>query len=139
MLIDYIIILIYLNFIFILGFILFYLSWFFSNKILGRRRFSIYECGFRSFGGNYKPITIQYYILALIFLLFDIELLYLFPWIITINKCIFQISFLSFWIFSFLLLIGYLYEILKGSLKWYDNASQNTLKKKIKKLRYINK
>jgi NADH-quinone oxidoreductase subunit A len=45
---------------------------------LGRRKFAIYECGFRATGGSHKPYVAQYYIIALMFLLFDIELLYLF-------------------------------------------------------------
>ena len=76
---TYIIIIYYLLVASIIGFILFYISWFFNDKILGRRRFNIYECGFRSLSGSTKPYVAQYYIIALLFLLFDIELLYLFP------------------------------------------------------------
>lgn len=118
---------------------MFYLSWFFGTKILGRRRFAIYECGFRALSGNYKPFTAQYYILALIFLLFDIELLFMFPWLVTLKFNIIQKSFIIIWIFSFFLIISYLYEILKGSLRWYDGFQQISLKKKLANFRSINK
>lgn len=121
-----------------MGFILFYASWLLGPRLLGRRRFIIYECGFRSTGGNHKPFVAQYYILALMFLLFDIELLYLFPWLIILKSFILQKSFLIIWCFSFLLFISYLYEIFKGSLRWYEGFSQTSLKKRLQQLRYNN-
>ena len=138
MFIEYLLILSYLIIVCLLGFILFYISWFFSTTILGRRRFAIYECGFRAFSGNYKPFTAQYYIIALIFLLFDIELLYMFPWLLTLKYNILQKSFFILWVFSFFLIISYLYEILKGSLKWYDGSNQIALKRKLNQYRSIN-
>ena len=136
---EYLYFLVYLLIVSILGTILFYLSWFFGSTILGRRRFAIYECGFRSLAGNYKPYASQYYILGLIFLLFDIEILYLFPFILTFNSSLVLKSFVIVWIFSFFLIISYIYEILKGSLKWYDGFNQIALKKKLTQYRYINK
>lgn len=132
-------ILVYLLIASVLGLILFYLSWFFGTRLLGRRRFAIYECGFRSLSGNYKPFTAQYYIIALIFLLFDIELLYMFPFLLILKTSLIQKSFFILWLFSFFLIISYLYEILKGSLKWYDGFNQISLKKKLTQYRYINK
>jgi NADH:ubiquinone oxidoreductase subunit 3 (subunit A) len=71
------------------------------------------------------------------FLLFDIELLYLFA--IVLKNFILEKVFWIIWIFSFLLIISYLYEILKGSLKWYDGFAQQALKKNLSLLRYFNK
>lgn len=133
--------LLFINYILIvgsLGSILFYISWFFNTSMFGRRRFAIYECGFRSLGGSYKPFTAQYYILALMFLLFDIELLFLFPWIGSLSFYFMVKSFVLVWIFSSFLIISYFYEILKGSLNWYDGNSQLTLKKKILHYRLLN-
>ncbi len=139
MIIEYVPLLIYIVICGLGGLILFYLSWFFNNKVLGRRRFTIYECGFRSLGGNMKPFTAGYYIICLLFLLFDIEFLYLYPFLFTLKSNILQKSFICIWIFSILLIVSYLYEILKGSLKWYDGSQYSNLKKKIKQLRFINR
>ena len=122
----------------LLGSILFFISWFFGVILWGRRRFSIYECGFRSLSGNYKPFSVQYYILALIFLLFDIELLYMFPWLLIVKTTVLQQAFFIIWLFSFFLLISYLYEIIKGSLRWYDGFHQGAVKKRVRIFRSIN-
>ena len=129
--IEYILLICYLFCVLLLGIFLFAISWVFSKGTLGRRRFAIYECGFRALGGSYKPFTVQYFMLAFLFLLFDIELLFIFPWL-GVYSGIFTIkSFIVIWFFSLLLVLGFLYEISKGSLGWYSGTLQNLLKKKI--------
>lgn len=78
---------------------------------------SSYECGFQSFTENISNFNIQYYIIAIIFLIFDLEIMFLLPWISALS----YVSYLSlFAIFYFFILLGisFVYEWKKGSLEW---------------------
>ena len=77
-----------------------------------------YECGFKPFAFAYYPFDIQFYRVGILFLLFDVEILYFFPWVlnfyeITNSGHFIMLSFIS------LLVIGFLYEITSGALVWY--------------------
>nr|BCM23385.1 NADH dehydrogenase subunit 3 [Placozoa sp. H11 HM-2017] len=78
---------------------------------------SIYECGFDPFGKIRTPFTIKFVLVGILFMIFDIEISFLFPWSIVFN----QLNLFSFWIvFTFLVIlaIGLAYEWIKGGLEW---------------------
>ena len=78
---------------------------------------SPYECGFSPLGDSRQKFSIQFYLVAILFIVFDIEILFLYPFAVTL----YQISTFGFWvaiIFLVLLTIGFVYEWGKGALKY---------------------
>lgn len=76
-----------------------------------------YECGFIPFENARLPFDVRYYLVAILFILFDLETAFLFPWGIMLR----QIGWFGFWsmaIFIGILLIGFIYEWKKGALDW---------------------
>lgn len=114
---QYIILLSFLVFGLILGFIIILLSYFIAVQNPDSEKVSAYECGFEPFEDARNRFDVRFYIVAILFLIFDIEILYLFPWVVSLNV----IGFEGFWImiiFLILLTIGFVYEIFKGALDW---------------------
>jgi len=89
----------------------FTISNFYFEKTIG------YECGFDPFSEAREPFNIKFYLISIIFLIFDVETLYFFPWIISINY-INIIGFYIMYIFFIILSFGYLYEYKKNILEW---------------------
>ena len=76
-----------------------------------------YECGMTTIGSSFRRIPIKYYIIAMLFLLFDIEVAFLYPWAVVFKELkIF--AFISMAVFIGILLIAYLYIWKKGALEW---------------------
>jgi len=78
---------------------------------------SIYECGFKEFDDARMKFDIRFYLVAILFIIFDLEIAFLFPWAVVLNKIGFM-GFLSMIIFLVLLLLGFLYEWARGALEW---------------------
>jgi len=78
---------------------------------------SPYECGFNAFETARVPFDIQFYLVSLLFIIFDLEVAFLFPWAITLNK-VGLFGFWSVFLFLFVLTIGFIYEWRKGALEW---------------------
>jgi NADH:ubiquinone oxidoreductase subunit 3 (subunit A) len=76
-----------------------------------------YECGVPTVGRTWLQLNVGYYLFALIFLIFDVELVFLYPWA-TVVKEIGWMAFLDIIIFFFILFLGFLYAHKKGALKW---------------------
>ncbi|MBI2966435.1 MAG: NADH-quinone oxidoreductase subunit A [Bacteroidetes bacterium] len=76
-----------------------------------------YECGIQTIGTSKIQFKIGYYLFALIFLLFDVELIFLYPWAVAI-KDFGVIAFIEMFIFLVILLLGLVYAWKKGALKW---------------------
>lgn len=76
-----------------------------------------YECGVETIGTTWVQFSVGYYLFALIFLIFDVELVFLFPWAVA-AKAAGWIAFTEIVIFLFILFIGLLYAHKKGALKW---------------------
>ena len=76
-----------------------------------------YECGIPSKDSPWTQFNIGYYLFALLFLLFDVELIYLYPWAVVAKKAG-AAAFLEIFIFLFILFMGFLYAHKKGALKW---------------------
>jgi NADH-quinone oxidoreductase subunit A len=114
---QYIYIFYYIVFSFGLCFVLFLLAFILSPKEITFEKTSPYECGFEPFGDGHLIFNIQFFIVGILFMLFDLELAYLFPWMANIGN----LNYFSFFIvvfFLILLTIGLIYEWKKGALNW---------------------
>jgi len=78
---------------------------------------SPYECGFPPFENARIPFDIRYYMVAILFIIFDLETAFMFPWAVVLDK-IGWFGFLSMAVFLTLLIIGFMYEWKKGALEW---------------------
>ena len=80
-------------------------------------KLSAYECGFDAFDDSRMEFDVRFYLVAILFIIFDLEIAFLFPWAITLGK----IGVFGFWsmiIFLAVLTIGFIYEWKKGALEW---------------------
>ena len=92
------------------------------GKLLGPSRpdpekLSAYECGFEAFGDARMQVDIRYYLVAILFILFALEIAFLFPWAVSLGTIGF-IGFMSMMVFLGILVIGFIYEWGKGALDW---------------------
>ena len=76
-----------------------------------------YECGVETVGQSWIQFNVGYYLFALIFLIFDVELVFLYPWAVVV-KSVGMVALLEIVIFLFILFLGFLYAHKKGALKW---------------------
>jgi len=76
-----------------------------------------YECGIPTIGKTWVQMNVGYYLFALIFLIFDVELIFIFPWAV-VAKSVGWIALVEIIIFFFILFMGFLYAHKKGALKW---------------------
>ena len=97
------------------GFIL--LNYILSPKKPDPEKLSAYECGFDPFEDSRMEFDIRFYLVAILFIIFDLEIAFLFPWAITLGKIGFM-GFMSMMIFLSILTIGFIYEWKKGALDW---------------------
>jgi NADH-quinone oxidoreductase subunit A len=80
-------------------------------------KLSAYECGFESYGDARSKFDVRFYLVAILFIIFDLEVAFLFPWAITLG----DIGLFGFWsmmIFLGVLTVGFIYEWKKGALEW---------------------
>jgi len=80
-------------------------------------KLSPYECGFEAFEDARMKFDVRYYLVAILFILFDLEIAFLFPWAAVINDIGFA-GFLSMMVFLAILTVGFVYEWMKGALEW---------------------
>lgn len=93
-----------------------------ASYLLGQRKQTLikqapFECGMASYGSSFTRIPIKYYIIAMLFLLFDIEIVLLYPWAV-IFKELKMYGFVSMLVFIGILIIAYVYIWKKGALEW---------------------
>ena len=78
---------------------------------------SVYECGFDPFGSSRVPFSVKFFLVGILFLIFDLEISFLFPWCVVLS----QIRLLGIWVmylFLIILTIGLIYEWVRGGLEW---------------------
>jgi len=80
-------------------------------------KLSAYECGFSAFEDARMKFDVRYYLVAILFILFDLEIAFLFPWAIVLKE-IGTFGFVSMMIFLAILVVGFIYEWMKGALEW---------------------
>ena len=98
-----------------IGFIV--LNFLFSPKNPDPEKLSAYECGFEAFGHSRMKFDVRFYLVAILFIIFDLEVAFLFPWAISLGS-IGVFGFWSMMIFLLILTIGFIYEWKKGALEW---------------------
>jgi NADH-quinone oxidoreductase subunit A len=88
-----------------------------SPKKPDPEKLSAYECGFEPFEDSRMEFDVRFYLVAILFIIFDLEIAFLFPWAISLGN-IGLLGFSSMMIFLFILTIGFIYEWKKGALDW---------------------
>lgn len=78
---------------------------------------SPYECGFEAFEDSRMKFDVRFYLVAILFIIFDLEIAFLFPWAVALNE-IGMFGFMAMVIFLAILVIGFIYEWKKGALEW---------------------
>jgi NADH-quinone oxidoreductase subunit A len=82
-----------------------------------KAKLSAYECGFEPFGDARLPFDVRFYLVAILFIIFDLETAFLFPWAVVLRK-IGWFGFVAMAIFLSVLIVGFIYEWKKGALEW---------------------
>tara|TARA_A100001388_G_scaffold249998_1_gene211038 strand:- start:68 stop:436 length:369 start_codon:yes stop_codon:yes gene_type:complete len=98
-----------------IGFIV--LNFIFSPKNPDPEKLSAYECGFEPFNDSRMEFDVRFYLVAILFIIFDLEIAFLFPWAISLGT-IGLYGYISMLVFLFILTIGFIYEWKKGALDW---------------------
>jgi len=80
-------------------------------------KLSPYECGFEAFEDARMKFDVRYYLVAILFIIFDLEIAFLFPWAVVLND-IGMFGYIAMAIFLGILVIGFIYEWKKGALEW---------------------
>ena len=88
-----------------------------SPKNPDPEKLSAYECGFEAFGDSRVKFDVKFYLVAILFIIFDLEIAFLFPWAISLGD-IGLLGFFSMIAFLSILTIGFIYEWKKGALEW---------------------
>lgn len=114
---EYLGIFIYLCFAIVLSLIIVILSYFLVTQSPETEKLSTYECGFEAYGDTRSQFNVRFYIIAILFILFDIEIIFLAPWCVSIS----QLNLLGFWsMIEFLveLGVGFIYAWCVGAIEW---------------------
>ncbi len=88
-----------------------------SPKNPDPEKLSSYECGFEPFNDSRMEFDVRFYLVAILFIIFDLEIAFLFPWAVSLGN-IGALGFWSMMIFLAILTIGFIYEWKKGALEW---------------------
>ncbi|MGE0474511.1 MAG: NADH-quinone oxidoreductase subunit A [Nitrospirales bacterium] len=92
-------------------------SYFVQPKYPEPEKLSVYECGSEPFSDSRMPFPVRYYVIAMLFVIFDIEVIFLYPWAITFQQ-LGIIGFIEMMIFIGLFVVAYVYAWRKGALEW---------------------
>ncbi len=114
---EYFFIFIFLVVSLFLSILIFAISYFFSSSLVEKEKISAYECGFNPFDDARNQFDVRFYLVSILFIIFDLEVSFLFPWAVTLS----HLTLFAFWtmfLFLFLLTLGFIYEWKKGALEW---------------------
>lgn len=121
MILDYIPILLVLAVSIIFGVVLVWTSTLIGPQRPNREKTSTYESGMKPVGTTNQRISIKYYLVAMFFIIFDLEVIFVYPWAVQFRELFGEIGisvFISMLIFLIVLELGYLYAYKKGGFKW---------------------
>ena len=116
-LLDYIPIIIFLGIAIGMASLIMIASWIVAKHNPDEEKLSPYECGFDAFEDTRSQFDVRFYLVAILFIIFDLEVAFLFPWAVSLGS----IGLLGFWsmmVFLGVLTIGFIYEWKKGALEW---------------------
>lgn len=114
---EYLNIFIFLGVAIVISCAIFMFSSFLIPKKEDQEKISAYECGFNPFDDARATFDIRFYLVAILFLIFDLEISFLFPWSVSLST-ISSYGFWSMMVFLLILTIGFVYEWYKGALEW---------------------
>ena len=114
---DYLTIIIFLIIALVLSFGFVLINFLLSPKKPDPEKLSAYECGFEPFEDSRMEFDVRFYLVAILFIIFDLEIAFLFPWAISLGN-IGLLGLCSMMIFLFILTVGFVYEWKKGALDW---------------------
>jgi NADH-quinone oxidoreductase subunit A len=117
LLLEYLPILIFLGIAAVVAAVCIVGSWLVAHQKPDREKISAYECGFDPFEDARVKFDVRYYLVAILFIIFDLEVAFLFPWAVSFGK----IGLYGFWsmvLFLAVLTVGFIYEWRKGALEW---------------------
>ena len=117
LLLDYLPILIFLGIAVALGLIIMIATYVLARQRPDTEKLSAYECGFEPFEDARGRFDVRFYLVAILFIIFDLEVAFLFPWAVSLGN----IGLFGFWsmmIFLGVLTIGFIYEWKKGAFEW---------------------
>ena len=92
-------------------------SWIIGKQLPDSEKLSPYECGFEPFEDARIQFDVRFYLVAILFIIFDLEIAFLFPWAISLGS-LGSLGFWSMMIFLAILTVGFIYEWKKGALEW---------------------
>ena len=116
-LLDYIPIIIFLGIAIGMALLIMIASWIVAKQNPDDQKLSPYECGFDAFEDTRSQFDVRFYLVAILFIIFDLEVAFLFPWAVSLGN----IGLYGFWsmmFFLFILTVGFVYEWKKGALDW---------------------
>ena len=99
------------------GLLLLALGWILGPRRPDSEKASPYECGFEPFEDSRTKFDVRYYLVAILFIIFDLEIAFLFPWAVSLDS-IGGFGLLSMAVFLGVLVVGFVYEWRKGALEW---------------------
>ena len=117
MLAEYLPILIFLAVAGALGGLLVALGFVFGPRRPDAQKLSPYECGFEAFEDSRMKFDVRYYLVAILFIVFDLEIAFLFPWAVALDT-IGVVGLAAMGVFLLVLVVGFVYEWKKGALEW---------------------
>lgn len=117
MLLEYGYLLIYVVLSMLLSVVIVLLSMLLVLRKTDIEKVSAYECGFHPFQDTRMKFDVRFYLVAILFIIFDLEITYLFPWGIVLGN-IGKLGYYSMWVFIMILVVGFYYEWNKGALEW---------------------
>ncbi|MBT8086390.1 MAG: NADH-quinone oxidoreductase subunit A [Gammaproteobacteria bacterium] len=117
MLQEYLPILIFLAVATGLGTVLLVLGFLIGQGTKDEEKLSPYECGFEAFDDSRMKFDVRYYLVAILFIIFDLEIAFLFPWAVSLDV-VGKFGLLSMALFLAILVVGFIYEWKKGALEW---------------------
>jgi NADH-quinone oxidoreductase subunit A len=117
MLAEYFPILLFIVVALVFGAALVGVGWVLGPRKPDSEKLSPYECGFEAFEDARMKFDVRYYLVAILFILFDLEIAFLFPWAVTLGE-LGSFGFWSMMVFLGILVVGFVYEWRKGALEW---------------------
>jgi len=117
MLQEYLPILIFLGISAGIGIVLLLLGFLIGRGEKDEQKLSPYECGFEAFDDSRMKFDVRYYLVAILFIIFDLEIAFLFPWAVSLDA-VGKFGLIAMALFLAILVVGFIYEWKKGALEW---------------------
>ena len=118
LLLDYLPILIFFGIAAVIGIGFMLMAFVFAPSNPDPEKVSTYECGFEAFDDARMKFDVRFYLVAILFIIFDLEVAFLFPWAVSLREHLGEFEFWSMMVFLGVLAIGFVYELKKGALDW---------------------